>query len=124
MLSTVKRVKPKRIDPDKWYIVDLYLIREPYLLWNEFKSEKKAKLAKFRYLYDDKRYSVTSGENAIKHRLKFYWDIIFTRRRHRYKIIHWFSTFKYNYDKNPYIRRAHFREMVRRHRKKALEKQA
>lgn len=124
MHSTVKKVKPERIDPDKWYIVDSYLIREPYLLWNEFKSEKKAINAKFRYLYDDKRYSVTSGENAIKHKLPFYWNLIYTRRRHRFKMIHWFSTFKYDYDKAPYIKKESYRTRVRRHKKQALEKQA
>lgn len=124
MHSTVKKVKPERIDPDKWYIVDSYLIREPYLLWNEFKSEKKARIAKFRYLSDESRYSVTSGANAIKHKLPFYWNLIHTRRRHRFKMIHWFATFKYDYDKNPYIRRASFRGTMRKRRKEALEKQA
>lgn len=120
MHSTVKKVKPKRIDPDKWYIVDCYLIRLPYLLWNEFKSEKRARIAKFRYLADDKRYSVTSGKNALKHEIPFYWDLIFTRRRHRYKMIHWFATFKYNYDKMPpHFRKQHYREMIRRHKKQA-----
>lgn len=120
MISQVPRVKPKRIDPDKWYIVDIYLLHRPYLLWNEFKSKKKALYAVFHYLKNKTRYSVTSGSNAIKHRLIFYWDLIYGRARHRYKMIYWVQIHKYNYDHLPNVRNPtrQVRSVMRRKLKK------
>lgn len=99
MHSTVKRIKPKRIDPWKWYIVDLYLIRKPLLLWNEFESGKAAREAMHNYLAGQTRYKIISGSHAIKHDLEFFWDLLLKKEKWPYKVVDWFAIFKYNYGK-------------------------
>lgn len=70
------KVKPKKIDHGKYYIVDSINLEDPRLLWNEFHHEEDADDAILTYLDNTRmRYTVCKGSTAKFHRLKFYWDL-------------------------------------------------
>ena len=118
--------KPTSIDPLKYYIVDIQTLGgEPYLLWNTYNSEDQALYAIEKRLgFDLKRYVVCKGVKAIRHGLRFYWDMSIVKSKLPIKAIHWLRPLKYDYPENrmPGQNRKTYRTIMRRRQRKLANK--
>lgn len=118
--------KPKTIEPLSYYIVDLETLDgEPRMLWNIFKSEDAAAYAIEKGLgFNLKRYVVCTGSKAIRHKLRFYWDMSEVRSRMPKVTTHYIRELKYDYPevRSPGQSRKTYRTIMRRRQKKLANK--